>query len=74
MRGQQGRGGEGGASAQTHHVRADACARPRVNADVDGRQDDVRGRPDGHFHPKMSVMTSLSTTPPFASILFFYIV
>jgi hypothetical protein len=30
--------------------------RPRVNADV-GR------RPDGHFHPKTSIMTSLHTTP-----------
>jgi hypothetical protein len=33
--------------------------RPRVNADAGGRPDHVQGRPDGHFHPKMSIMTSL---------------
>jgi hypothetical protein len=37
--------------------------RPRVNADAGGRPDDVRGRPDGHFHPKTSVMTSLRARP-----------
>jgi hypothetical protein len=39
-------GGLVGASARTHHVRADACARPRVNADAGGRPDDVHGHPD----------------------------
>jgi hypothetical protein len=32
--------GEGGASARTHHVHADACARSRVNADAGGRPDE----------------------------------
>jgi hypothetical protein len=41
------RGGEGEGEG-----REDACAHPRVNADAGGL-------PDGHFHPKTSVMTSL---------------
>jgi hypothetical protein len=69
--------GRGHASARTLlRVRAgpwprDACPRasartrllqrPRVTADAGGRPDDVRRRPDGHFNPKMSVMTSLAS-------------
>jgi hypothetical protein len=61
-------GPRGRASTRTHdRVRTDAIftartrflPRPRVTADAGGRLDDVRGRPDGHFHPKTSVMTSL---------------
>jgi hypothetical protein len=46
-------------------VRTRFLLRPRVNADMGGRPDDVRGRPDGHFHPKTSVMTSLFLTHSF---------
>jgi hypothetical protein len=31
----------------------------RINTDASGRLDDVRGRPDGNFHPETSIMTSL---------------
>jgi hypothetical protein len=58
------------ASARTQQrVRADGFL-PRlrtikpvrgVNADARRHPNDVRGRPDGNFHPKLSVMTSLST-------------
>jgi hypothetical protein len=43
-------------------VRTRFLPRPRVTADAGGRPDDVRGRPDGHFHPKTCVMTSLPKT------------
>jgi hypothetical protein len=59
------RGGEGVASARTHHVRASALTRflphLRVNADAGGRPRTSRrkGHLNGHFYPKTSVMTSL---------------
>jgi hypothetical protein len=50
-RGGDGRGGDRAYARVRVHARGDALTHPRVYADAGGR-------PDGHFHPKTSVMTS----------------
>jgi hypothetical protein len=55
----EGRGGRCVRADAIFTVRMRFLPRPQVNADAGGCPDDVRGRLDGHFHPKTSVMTSL---------------